>query len=101
MEIIISLGLAARVLELRAGFRAAQVDPKQIRSRRARDKPSPLYAQQRRNFTDIGLVGSVYMTLVKHEPFPAYLEERRELGRIALAVRDAGAFVTGTLADVP
>jgi hypothetical protein len=41
------------------------------------------------------------MALVNHEPFPAYLEQRRELGRVAIAVRNASTLVPRTLADRP
>jgi hypothetical protein len=90
-----------RVLELSAVFRAAQVNTKEVRSRCASDKPSPLYTQKARNFTDIGSVGSVDVTLVDDKPFPAYLKERRVLGWIAFAVRDATTFGAWTLTDGP
>jgi hypothetical protein len=89
------------VLELSAVFRAAQVDTKEVRSRRASDKPSPLYTQKARNFTDIGSVGSVDVTLVDNKPFPAYLKEWRVLGWIAFAVRDATTFGARTITDGP
>ena len=93
--------MVLRVLELSAVFRAAQVNTKEVRSRCASDKPSPLYAQKARNSTDIGFVGSVDVTLVDNQPFPAYLKERRVLGWIAFAVRDTTPFGARTLTDGP
>jgi len=98
---IVRTELVLRVLELSSVFRAAQVNTKEVRGRCASDKPSPFYTQKARNFTDVGSVGSVDVALVDNKPFPAYLKERRVLGWIAFAVRDATTLRTRTLTDGP